>query len=523
MRVGGQVERSAAFTLIEMLVVIAIIGILAALLLPALTSAREKARRTSCLNNLNQFSKGLESYCADFGGYFPCYPGWGIDPSANTLGGSTPNYAGVAYSAYINNTLYTCQMAGVAPIDPAAPYRSGADFWSRYRTIVPADAVLTDQPVSLPVFGGGTPSGIKCGDAFPGVNFFRTIFFGTPTIFKGSSIEGAQPMGGQACFCGPVGLGHLVTGGYISDAKVFMCPSAEGMPWDAGAANAGLSKGDLAALMAGTGLDDAGALRGGNYPQVAHNYGAQVVNGVQLGWQDQPNVYGFECSYNYRGVPISTSGAPICYTGPTLGGVPYTAPDLKTVAAGVPRDSANWPYRTYADFADTTTPGIKAYAGCPEFKTQKLLGNRAICSDTFSKWDEAPQSVYAPNLTATQTLGYGTWAHKVGYNVLYGDWHATFVADTEEKILHWSESNADGIPLDYADISASIATIAYPTVPSDRVTKPYSVMPTSATDGALPVNLLSASEGFLLWHFLDTQAEIDVASGTAGSLRATTQ
>ena len=65
--------RNRSFTLIELLVVIAIIAILAAMLLPALSKARDKAQTIACLNSVKQVGLGMQMYIQDHDYFIPHY------------------------------------------------------------------------------------------------------------------------------------------------------------------------------------------------------------------------------------------------------------------------------------------------------------------------------------------------------------------------------------------------------------------------------------------------------------------
>jgi prepilin-type N-terminal cleavage/methylation domain-containing protein len=84
-RQTGKIRQTKAFTLVELLVVIAIVGILVALLLPAVQAAREAARRSSCKNNLKQIAVAMHNFECSFGKLPPGYE-YAVGPQGNSRG-----------------------------------------------------------------------------------------------------------------------------------------------------------------------------------------------------------------------------------------------------------------------------------------------------------------------------------------------------------------------------------------------------------------------------------------------------
>ena len=99
-----------AFTLIELLVVIAIIAILAMLLLPVLNVVKDRAKRTTCLNNLRQINLGLRMYCDDSSDNLPTAAKdaaiWST--AWNNYRGLIKNYVGLNGEPSAQDKLFAC-------------------------------------------------------------------------------------------------------------------------------------------------------------------------------------------------------------------------------------------------------------------------------------------------------------------------------------------------------------------------------------------------------------------------------
>jgi prepilin-type N-terminal cleavage/methylation domain-containing protein/prepilin-type processing-associated H-X9-DG protein len=128
-----------AFTLIELLVVIAIIAILAALLLPALSSAKQKAWTTSCNSNLRQIGLGLKMFADENNELYPESGTkilWGQnDPSAPPAGSGQRGWMEQIISYTINTNVYHCPGNARLPADNQSPF----NYFNGVRAAVIAD------------------------------------------------------------------------------------------------------------------------------------------------------------------------------------------------------------------------------------------------------------------------------------------------------------------------------------------------------------------------------------------------
>lgn len=98
-RPPGQLPRIVAFTLVELLVVIAVMLMLISILLPALSKAKGVAQRSSCASNQRQMAVAFMSYAQDYNG---CLPGWGWNtPSSTAYYWQQPLAPYLGYDAYL--------------------------------------------------------------------------------------------------------------------------------------------------------------------------------------------------------------------------------------------------------------------------------------------------------------------------------------------------------------------------------------------------------------------------------------
>jgi prepilin-type processing-associated H-X9-DG protein len=142
-------RRRNGLTLIELLVIVAVAVILAAVLLPVNTGASEKARRSACLNNLKQIGLSVWMYAGDFGGRFPC------DAASTTVGSF----------ALLTNGYQTAYKTWMCPSDtsqiiagsPSTPFTSNSVSYA-YGGFGLTTNVAPDRPIACDRSSAGSPT-----------------------------------------------------------------------------------------------------------------------------------------------------------------------------------------------------------------------------------------------------------------------------------------------------------------------------------------------------------------------------